>query len=75
MQQTANVKVKGMTCENCVKHVKEALEAQDGVTEVNVSLSGGGKTSFTYDDSKVSIDQIKTKINDMGYKLKTGIFG
>lgn len=74
MVQTANVKVKGMTCPNCVKHVSEALCSLNSVTDVNVSLDGGGKTSFKYDDSVVNMDTIKAKVSEAGYTLKTGLF-
>lgn len=32
------VHVEGMGCQNCVKHVKEALEGLDGVASAEVSL-------------------------------------
>jgi copper chaperone CopZ len=35
------ISVDGMTCENCVRHVKEALEGLTGVTAVEVSLEEG----------------------------------
>ena len=35
------ISVDGMTCENCVRHVKEALEGLTGVTAVEVSLEQG----------------------------------
>lgn len=73
--KTMNVKVKGMTCENCVKHVREKLESIDGVSNVNVGLDGGGKTSFDYDESKTDMDSIKKEIKDLGYNMKTGLFG
>lgn len=34
-------KVKGMMCQNCVKHVTKALESVDGVTNVAVDLDAG----------------------------------
>jgi len=36
--------VQGMTCHNCVRHVREALEALDGATNVNVDLEAGAAT-------------------------------
>lgn len=33
--------VTGMTCQNCVKHVREALAAVPGATRVEVDLASG----------------------------------
>ena len=33
------LQIKGMSCNNCVQHVKEALEAVAGVISVEVSLN------------------------------------
>lgn len=35
------LKVTGMTCQNCVKHVREALENLPGAQNVNVDLAAG----------------------------------
>ncbi|HQR85427.1 MAG: copper-binding protein [Burkholderiales bacterium 35-55-47] len=35
------LKVEGMTCGSCVKHVKQALEAVPGVAHVEVDLASG----------------------------------
>lgn len=39
-KETVNLSVKGMHCPKCVARVTEALEAIDGVTDVEVSLEG-----------------------------------
>ncbi|MEL4505542.1 heavy metal-associated domain-containing protein [Luteococcus sp. H138] len=36
-----NYTVTGMTCEHCVNHVTEEVEALDGVQAVKVQLEGG----------------------------------
>lgn len=38
---TTTLNVTGMSCMNCVRHATEALEAVDGVTEVQVTLTPG----------------------------------
>ncbi len=38
------LKIDGMTCGHCVMHVKNALQAVEGVTEVNVDLQAGTAT-------------------------------
>ena len=39
-KETVNLSVKGMHCPKCVARVTEALEAIDGVTDVEVNLEG-----------------------------------
>jgi copper chaperone len=36
--KTTELKIEGMSCQNCVKHVTNALQNVPGVTKVNVSL-------------------------------------
>ena len=35
------ISIDGMSCENCVRHVREALEGMEGVTAVEVDLEAG----------------------------------
>lgn len=42
--ETYVIGVEGMMCPRCVAHVKEALEAVSGVSEVNVSLENKSAT-------------------------------
>lgn len=41
---TVKIQVTGMTCQNCVRHVREALEAVPGVSSVVVELEPGHAT-------------------------------
>jgi len=41
MTDTSNLKITGMTCQHCVKHATEALEAIAGVQSVIVTLNPG----------------------------------
>ena len=38
--KTLSLEVTGMTCQNCVRHVTEALKEVPGVNSVDVSLEG-----------------------------------
>ena len=44
MTMEKKLKVEGMMCQHCVKHVTEALAAVDGVEKVDVSLEEGTAT-------------------------------
>lgn len=39
------LKIEGMMCQHCQKHVHDALAAMDGVTAVTVDLEGKKPTS------------------------------
>lgn len=38
---TSNLKIEGMTCQNCARHVREALQGVPGVEYAEVDLDGG----------------------------------
>ena len=62
------IQVDGMGCQNCVKHVKEALESLDGVTGAEVSLEkNNALITFTKD---VADTAIIAAIEDAGYDVK-----
>ena len=59
--------IAGMTCENCAKHVTEALEEIPGVKEVNVDLdSMSAEVELNYD---IDDEEFKFVLDDMGYEL------
>ncbi len=61
------IKVKGMSCQHCVKAVTKALEEIDGVSGVNVDLLKG-EASF---DEKGPVDEglIREKIKKAGFEV------
>lgn len=42
IDRTTVLKVSGLTCSNCVRHVSEVLEEVEGVKNVSVILNKGG---------------------------------
>ena len=61
------LKIEGMMCGHCQKHVEEALSAMDGVTSVTVDLEGKKATVTT--NKEISTDQFAKVITDAGYEL------
>ena len=62
------LKVEGMSCSHCENAIKKSVGALDGVSAVTVDLKG--KTvSVEYEGSKVSLDRIKSEIEDQGYDV------
>ena len=60
--------VEGMSCEHCVKAVKDAIEALDGVSGAAVDLSSR-TAAVEYDAGKVALEQIKAAIVEEGYEV------
>jgi copper chaperone len=51
--EKTTLKVGGMSCEHCVKHVTEALRDLPGVSEVRVTLDRGQAEVVFYPDRDV----------------------
>ncbi len=62
--------VVGMRCSGCELLVTEALEEIDGVGSVQASHQLGSVT-VEYDESKVSLDVIRSVIADQGFSVVT----
>lgn len=60
--------VEGMMCQNCVKHVKTALEGVKGVKEVSVDLDAG--TATVTAPSHVLRKTLENAVTQAGYKVQ-----
>ena len=60
------IEIGGMTCEHCVARVNKFVKNVNGVKDVKTSLKENKSYIETNDD--VSIDSIKSAIEDAGYK-------
>lgn len=60
--------VDGMKCENCAKHVKEALMSVNGIINADVNLSE--KYVIIDVSNDVSSDAIKIAVNNEKYNVK-----
>jgi copper chaperone CopZ len=66
--QTAEFKIKGMTCEGCTEHINSELSKTTGVIEFNTSYEKGNSL-VKFDKSKTSVDSLVSVINKTGYKV------
>lgn len=66
--QTAEFKIKGMTCEGCAEHINSELSKVAGVIEFNTSYEKAN-SNVKFDNSKTSVDSIAAAINRTGYKV------
>ncbi|MBV1822274.1 heavy-metal-associated domain-containing protein [Coprococcus sp. MSK.21.13] len=60
------IKIEGMSCMHCVKHIEEALE-ELGCEKIEVNLQD--KEAQAYFKENISNDDIRNMIKDFGYKV------
>ncbi len=61
------ITIEGMSCQHCVRHVREALEELAGVKTAKVNLEN--KTAEVELDQDVDNEKIKAAISDAGYEV------
>ncbi|QWD62607.1 heavy-metal-associated domain-containing protein [Polynucleobacter sp. MWH-UH25E] len=69
--ETINLKVTGMTCGSCVKHVEKALSAVPGVQAVVVDLSAG--TASVTGDLPGDASSLLAALDADGYPSTIGL--
>jgi len=61
------IKVKGMSCQHCVKAVTKALGELDGVRDVKVDLTKG---EASFEETKpVDAEALREKIKKAGFEV------
>ncbi|MDX1412246.1 MAG: heavy-metal-associated domain-containing protein [Nitrospirales bacterium] len=70
MMTNGQFSVKGMTCDNCVRHVKQALQGVAGVTSVNVSLDNQ-QANLEYDPTIATVEAMAAAVSEAGYTLES----
>lgn len=63
-----HIEIVGMTCEHCVRAVKNRLASTNGITVNDVQI---GSVDLLLDESKASMDDIEDAISDEGYTVDT----
>lgn len=56
----------GMSCKNCVAHVKEALEELEGVSSVEVNL----EEEYARVETTLDYHALKEAVEEAGYEVK-----
>ena len=62
------LKITGMTCQNCVRHVTQALEAVPGVSDARVDLGAG--TAEVEGDAP--LESLVAALAEEGYTAQPG---
>lgn len=60
------LQVEGMSCGHCVNAIEGALKELGATAKVDLA---GKSVSLSYDETKLSLDQIKEAIEDQGYDV------
>ena len=66
--QNLHIEIVGMTCDHCVRAVKNRLSATPGVSVKDVKV---GTADITLDDEKTSMSDVEEAISDEGYTVDT----
>lgn len=66
MKET-NLKIEGMHCTGCSTRLEKVLNNLEGVEIAKVSLEEK-KATIKYDETKISLENIKESIEDAGFK-------
>ena len=64
-----NLKIEGMHCAGCSTRLEKVLNNLEGVEIAKVSLEEK-KATIKYDETKISLENIKESIEDAGFKGK-----
>lgn len=59
--------IEGMSCQHCVRAVREALEATEGVDVDEVQV---GSAVVQFDPSTTNLDRIREAIEEAGYTVR-----
>jgi copper ion binding protein len=61
------LKIEGMSCEHCVKHLTGALEGIAGVSSASVSLQN--KNAVVEHGDAVTLNVMKAAVEEAGYEV------
>ncbi len=66
-QQKVTIAISGMSCEHCVKRMRQAFLDNDAVKKAEVSLENGGSATIIYDADKTNVEALKNIVTETGY--------
>jgi len=67
---TYEIEISGMTCAGCEEHVKFEISKLMGISKLEVSYEQGNAV-VSFDESKTSIEEVKTAVVRTGYKVES----
>ena len=70
ISDSCRVEIRGMTCQSCVRKITNTVESLAGVSECEVSLSGGN-AEVVFDPDIVTAVTVVDTINQIGTKVSS----
>ena len=64
---SATYRVRGMTCDHCVRAVTSELEAVEGVRQVDVDLASGAVRVTS--DAPLPVQAVEAAVDEAGYEV------
>ncbi|HZG85648.1 cation transporter [Paenibacillus sp.] len=61
------LKVQGMSCQHCVHSIEGALTQAGAAGKVDLR---GGTVDVQYDETRLSVEQLKAAIEEQGYEVE-----
>lgn len=68
-KESVTLRIEGMTCANCQKHVGEALRSVPGVASATVDLVFH-RANVTYDPAKATLEDMEAAVERAGYRAQ-----
>ncbi len=69
MAQKIVLAISGMDCTSCAKIIESELSDKPGINSASVDFDSK-KAFLDFDPEKISLDQIKKEIEELGYKAQ-----
>lgn len=67
----ATLQLETLTCPSCLQKIDKAVKALDGVDKESVNvLFNSSKVKLSFDDEKLSVENIEKAITTLGYEVK-----
>ena len=67
----ATLSLETLTCPSCLQKINNAVKGLDGVEKDSVNVMfNSSKVKVDFDESKISVDDIKKTIVKLGYEVK-----
>lgn len=68
--KSATIQLETLTCPSCMQKIEGALKGVEGVDGKSINVSfNSSRAKFEFDDEKVSIEEIESQIQKVGYDV------
>ena len=68
-REKTTLKVEGMTCDFCAKHIEDKLKKVDGIEKVKASFPKNKVDLFFKEGTSLDLDNVREEIHEIGYAV------